>query len=103
VFSPDGQKIFWMSSYPFRDDPWRHGVLSLRAEYMMMDRDGSNMRQVSHFLDPKRPNTDRTNGIAANGEWNPDGRSISALSLTFPNVTSWTITFMGNCGNRGRS
>ena len=103
VFSPDGEKVFFMTSYPFRDDPWRHGFLSLRAEFMLMDRDGSNLRQISHFLDPKKPNTDKKNGIAANGEWHPDGRSISAQSLTFPNVQSWNITFMGNCGNRGRS
>jgi hypothetical protein len=99
VYSPDGEKIFFMSSYPFREEWGRHTVLLLKAEFMLMNKDGSGLRRITHFLTPGSPEYDK-GAIAANGEWHPDGRSISAQTLMSPNVHSWTITFKGNCGNR---
>ena len=100
VFSPDGEKIFFMSSYPFRGDRFGHNLMKLKAEFMMMNKDGSGLQQVSHYFTPGYPEYDKRGGIAANGEWEPDGRSISALQLIFPNVEFWTITFKGPCGGR---
>jgi Tol biopolymer transport system component len=98
VFSPDGEKIFFMSSYPYRSNPWNSNVLFLKTEFMMMDKDGSNLRQISHFNQPGYPEFSYQGSVASNGTWNPDGKSISALNLFFPNVKGWDITFAGSCG-----
>lgn len=101
MFSPDGGKILFMSSYPYRQDPFRHSVITLKTEFMLMNPDGTGLQQLTHFLAPGYPEYDAKNGLAANGEWHPDGRSISAFALQFPEMQSWTITFRGNCGARG--
>ncbi len=98
VFSPDGEKIFFMSSYPYRSNPWNSNVLFLKTEFMIIDKDGSNLRQVSHFNQPGYPEFSYQGSVASNGTWNPDGKSISALNLFFPNVKGWDITFAGSCG-----
>jgi Tol biopolymer transport system component len=101
VFSPDGEKILFMSSYPFRADPLRSTVLFLATEFMLMNKDGTGLQQLTHFNSPGYPesNTQGRQSVAANGEWNPDGRSISALNLFFPSFETSTITFAGSCGS----
>jgi Tol biopolymer transport system component len=98
VFSPDGSKILFMSSYPFRSNPWASTTLFLETEFMMMNKDGSNLRQISHFNDPAYPEYSSGGNVAANAAWSPDGSSLSALDLRFPNYQSWQITFAGTCG-----
>ncbi len=95
VFSPDGTKIFFMSSYPFRDDPWVHNTLFLKTEFMLMNADGSGLEQLTYFNTPghEESNTGGRLSVAANGEWHPDGTSISALNLFFPTYETWTIRF----------
>jgi Tol biopolymer transport system component len=97
VFSPDGTKILFMSSYPFQNDPDSDWAIFLKTEFMMMDSDGSNLEQVSHFNYPGYPesNPPGQGSVAANGEWNPNGQQISALNLFFPNYQTWTIAFGG--------
>jgi Tol biopolymer transport system component len=102
VFSPDGEKIFFMSSYPFRNDRLSHNFLFLKTEFMLMNKDGSGLQQLTHYNSPGYPDYDKRGGVAANGEWYPDGRSISALHLFFPEVEASIITFKGPCGNRSR-
>lgn len=97
VFSPDGQKIFFMSSYPYQADTNSYHIASIKTEFMLMDIDGGNQQQLTHFCD--------TNyypahvGIAATGYWTPDGSKIYAQSLIFPDYNNWIINFSGNCGN----
>ncbi len=100
VFSPDGHKIFFMSSWPFRETPNSDSVLSLKTEFMLMDSDGSNLVQLTHFNTPGYPESDppQQGSVAANGEWRPDGRAISALNLFFPYLQTWLIQFAGACG-----
>jgi Tol biopolymer transport system component len=97
VFSPDGKKIFFMSSYPFRAAPRSDWAIFLKTEFMMMDRDGKNLEQLTHFNYPGYPESNRPHrgSVAANGEWSPDGKQISALNLFFPKYEAWTLSFSG--------
>lgn len=96
-FSPNGEKILFMSAYPYRDDPSSSRVLSIRTEFMLMNRDGSNLRQLTHFRTKGHPHYDK-GGIAANPEWYPDGRGAHLRTLMFPDYIDWTIIFAGPCG-----
>jgi Tol biopolymer transport system component len=98
VFSPDGGEILFMSSYPYRNDPNSYKVLSLKAEFMVMNRDGSNLRQVTHFRELGYPEYSKDGGIAASAEWNPSGRSANLRRLFFPAYEYWDLVFEGSCG-----
>jgi Tol biopolymer transport system component len=99
VFSPDGKKILFMSSSPFRNSRLRHNTLFLKTEFMLMNEDGSGLYQLTNFNSPGYPETNtRPGSVAANGEWHPDGRTLSVLNLFFPEYETWTITFAGSCG-----
>src|SRR5204863_2991572 len=75
VFSPDGEKIIFMSAYPYRSDPNASKVLTIKTEFMVMNKDGANLIQLTHFRQPGYPEYSDLGGIAATAEWNPDGRS----------------------------
>jgi len=94
VFSPDGKKIFFMSSYPFRNQPYSDWAIFLKTEFMTMDNDGSNLQQISHFNFPGYPESDPPlqGSVAANGEWSPNGVTLSALNLFFPSYQTWSIS-----------
>jgi len=99
-FSPDGRKILYMSSFPFKSNPFRHNTLLLHTEFMLMNSDGSGQHQITHFnwSDYPESNARGRGSVAANGEWRPDGRAISVLNLFFPIYETWTIAFNGSCG-----
>ncbi len=99
VFSPDGQKIIFMSSYPYSSNAIYSTAMFLKTEFMIMNKDGSNLQQISHFNQPGYPEYSLQGSVAANGEWGPGGSSVSALALVLPNYNSWQITFEGSCGN----
>jgi Tol biopolymer transport system component len=96
VFSPDGKKILFMSAYPYRSDPKASKVLSIKTEFMLMNADGSEITQLTHFKTPGYPES--STGIAANGVWSPDGRRLSLRQLFFPKYQDWTLTFQDACG-----
>jgi Tol biopolymer transport system component len=99
VFSPNGEHIVFMSAYPYREDPKSSKVLSIKTEFMLMNRDGSQLTQLTHFLQPGYPEYAKKNtGIAANGVWSPDGRTLSLRRLLFPNYEDWDLEFTGACG-----
>ncbi len=98
TFSPDGKKIMFMSSYPYRSNPAMSTTLFLKTEFMMMDSDGSNLRQVTHFNAPGYAESSTAGSVAANGAWSPDGKTFTGLNLFFPKYKSWEIEFAGNCG-----
>jgi Tol biopolymer transport system component len=99
VFSPDGSQILFMSSYPYRADPLSHTVLFLKTEFMLMDRNGNNLRQLTHYNSPgyAESNPPNQGSVAAIGVWHPNGRLISALNLFFPTYQTWWLNFRGRC------
>lgn len=97
VFSPDGKKILFMSAYPYRSEAKASKVLSIKTEFMLMNADGSDLTQLTHFKTPGHPESSK--GIAANGVWSPDGRSVNLRQLFFPKYQDWRLTFQGACGN----
>lgn len=97
VFSPDGKKILFMSSYPYRSDTSSYHTLTIKTEFMLMNRDGSGLQQLTHFRTPGYPESSA--GIAATGYFSEDGSTIYAQSLVFPDYLNWIIKFKGNCGN----
>ena len=99
ALSPDGKKIIFMSAHPYRADPRSSTVLSIRTEFMLMNRDGSGLIQLTHFREPGYPEYSRRGGIAANAVWSPDGRSANLLRYFFPNLEYWDVVFEGPCGN----
>lgn len=100
VFSPNGEKIFFMSSAPFLAEHWAHNAVFLKTEFMLMNKDGSGLQQLTHFHTTGYPESNQPfkGGMAANGSWHPDGKSVSALKLLFPTYETWDITFKGGCG-----
>lgn len=86
-----------MSSYPYQSDTNSYHTLTIKAEFMLMDSNGSNLQQLTHFRDTGY--VESSPGIAATGFWTPDGSRIYAQSLIFPDYDNWIIDFYGNCGN----
>lgn len=105
VFAPNGDKIAFMSSYPYRSDPSSYKTLSLRTEFMLMDSDGSNLRQLTHFNQRGYPEYTDERSVAAGPAWSPDGSQLAAAQLLagghFPAQVTWIISFKGNCGGDG--
>ena len=96
IFSPSGQKVLFMSAYPYRDSADASKITSIKTEFMLMNRDGSNLTQLTHFRTDGYPESSK--GIAANGEWSLDGTSVNLRQLVFPNYVDWTLQFEGACG-----
>ena len=99
VFSPSGNKIVFMSAYPYSDDPNTSKVLGIKTEFMMMNSDGSGLTQLTHFLQPWYPEYSIWDpAIAANAEWAPNGTVVSLRRLRFPDYEDWELDFTGACG-----
>jgi Tol biopolymer transport system component len=98
VFSPDGEKILFMSSMPYRSEPLASTILGLKTEFFIMNKNGSNLQQISQFNRPGAAEYTSKFVVAANGEWTPDGSTLSVINLFFPKYDSWEISFQGNCG-----
>jgi hypothetical protein len=91
VFSPDGEKIIFMSAAPYRADPNASKVLSIKTEFMMMNKDGSGLVQLTHFKEPGHPESGT--GIAACPFWSRDGKTVLLTTLIFPNYEYWELQF----------
>ena len=96
VFSPNGEKIMFMSAYPYRADPKASKILSIKTEFILMNKDGSGLTQLTHFKEPGYPEYGA--GIAATQSWSPDGRSANLSRLFFPKYEYWDSVFRGPCG-----
>lgn len=94
-FSRNGEKIIFMSAYPYRANPDTSTVLSIKTDYMIMDKDGGNLTQLTHLMEPGYPEYSPKNGIAACVEWHPDGVSAQLMTLIFPNNEYWDVVFEG--------
>ena len=55
VFSPDGEKIIFISAHPYRADPKSSTILGWKTEFMLMNKDGSGLTQLTHFREPGHP------------------------------------------------
>jgi hypothetical protein len=95
VFSPDGKQVLFMSSYPYRNDPKAWKTLSLKTEFMLINVDGSGLRQLTHFNVPGYPESfpHGKGAVAACGAWSPERSRILAYSLRFPDYDWWEISF----------
>ncbi len=74
-FSPDGKKIMFMSSECCNWDTSKKKY-SLKAELYVMDADGSNKVQVSHFNGKGHPESSPGRHIVTKGWWSHDGKKI---------------------------
>lgn len=102
-FSPDGKIISRMSSDPYKDSGPAQ-TLTLKSEIMIMNSDGSNNRQLTHFNTPGYVESTSERSVAGVSEWSADGSQLLAVQLLagihWPNTQSWIITFNGPCGNQ---
>jgi len=101
VYSPDGRKIVFMSSYPYRNDPNSYKTTSLHTEFMLMNADGSELQQLTHFNLPGYPES-QGQTVAATAFFTQDGSQLIANTMA-QNISfkgaSWNIRFVGPCGN----
>ncbi|HEY9772937.1 MAG TPA: hypothetical protein V6C81_03910 [Planktothrix sp.] len=107
LFSPDGKKITFMSSYPYRHLKNSDKILSLKSEFMIMDADGSHLQQLTHFQTKGYPEYTPGGSTAAVAWFNREGTELTATQLLsgkhFPNYNIWRIQLSGPCGNSGSS
>lgn len=96
LWSPDGSKIVFMSSYPYQADTNSYHTLSIKTEFMLMDPNGTNLQQLTHFCDTGY--FESGGGIAAVGYFGPGDSCIYAQSLLYPDYNDWVINFYGDCG-----
>ncbi len=99
VYSPNGRKITFMSSYPYHlSDPNSYHTWTLRTEIMLMNADGSGLQQLTHFNEPGHPESQVGNTVAAGGMFQDDGSLfVSVMSPNF-GKTNWQIWFKRGCG-----
>ena len=77
ILSPSGRKIVWVSSEGYDWKP--RNVKSLRTDFWIMDSDGSNKQQLTHFNEPGFPESvSGASVIAADSSWNRDGTRLVA-------------------------
>ena len=101
LYSPDGSKISFMSSYPYRNLPYSDLVIFLRTQVMLMNSDGTNLQQITHFNVPGFPESQKSATVDAVAGFIGDGSQIFATAMG-PSFTktNWMITFEGRCGNQ---
>ena len=101
LYSPSGSKVVFMSSYPFRNKPDSFKMTSLKTEFMLMDSDGGNLQQLTHFNEPGYAESQPKNVVAAVAQFIGDGSQIFATTMSTDSKfgkTNWLITFEGRCG-----
>lgn len=101
VYSPSGKKIAWMSSMPYASQgPAARGTL--RTELMLMNADGSDKQQLTHFGQPGYAESTAERSIVGRSLWSADGTKILVNQLLsgphYPDVVEWLLTFQGKCG-----
>ncbi len=91
-FSPDGEKIIFMSAYPYRANPDSSKVLSIKTEFMLSNKDGTGLTQLTHFCERGQLGFSDKGGIAACADWSRDGKSAHLSRLFFPKYEYWDVT-----------
>lgn len=102
LYSPDGRKVSFMSSYPYRRQRNSNKVTSLKTEFMLMDIGGGHLQQVTHFNEPGYPESQGKKTIAAVAGFVADGTQLFSTVMSTDKSfgkTNWVINFEGTCGN----
>ncbi|HTF04328.1 MAG TPA: T9SS type A sorting domain-containing protein [Bacteroidia bacterium] len=95
-WSPDGNKISWMSG------TFVGGLGSYSTELYLMDANGANQQRLTFFTDPTRAEYIQDTVVVADHYWSPDGRRIFGF-VHFIDSTGWPselyqLEFVGPCG-----
>ena len=110
MYSPNQKKIAWISSLPFPNIIPEYGSLHwvdyrnyLHNEMFLMNVDGTDVQQLTHFNDPSSPEYSPQFGDALYAIWSLDGTQLMIYSGTaevqVPGGNSqWLLTFTGACG-----
>ena len=105
IFSPSGNKIVWSSSSFYQDYnpsdtiPIFHIPKNLKLEVYLMDADGKNKVQLTHFNTPGYKGYHKQSTTGLPHAWSPDGTKLSGTQqLKFPDRRIWMLTFQGACG-----
>jgi hypothetical protein len=98
-YAPNGQRLVWMSSRPYA---WKLGdTAGLKTELLLMDADGGNARQVTHFNTLGWPEYRLEKQIVGGSDW-LDGRHVLLTTVwglwRYPERHVWMVTFAGPCG-----
>ena len=95
-YSPDGEKISYMSTSPFQDFSVRD-ISSIRAEAFLMNPDGSGKQQLTHFSEPGFPEYTSERSVAACSSWSPDGSKLLLSQIlagpNYPKRQMWVVEF----------
>lgn len=110
VYSPNGEKIAWISSIPFGSTiseygtlPWYEYREHLHNEVFLMNANGTDVQQLTWLNDPNSPEHSTQFGDDLLPVWSPDGTSLTVqngvpqIPITGGNST-WLLQFSGNCG-----
>lgn len=101
LYSPDGRKVSFMSSYPYRGKSGSNKTASLQTEIMLMDSNGERLQQITHFNEPGYPESQKKKTVAAFGVFAEDGTrmfmAVMSTDFSFGKM-NWTVTFEGPCG-----
>ena len=86
TYSPDGQKIVWMSSagqnlrfMSGRTSNWQR---FLKSELWIMNADGSDPKQLTFYNDPDAPEYFTRRCFVGDSAWSPDGTRV-AICLNY--------------------
>ncbi len=80
-FSPRGDRIVWMASRGFGPIA---AASELRAEFWIMNPDGSNKRKLTNFNQAGSAEFIAGQAVAADSDWSLDGTRIAAYVITNP-------------------
>ncbi|MFN0062047.1 MAG: TolB family protein [Myxococcaceae bacterium] len=102
LYSADGKKVVFMSSYPFMNWPVNPNTyLNLRTEFMLINSDGSGLQQLTHFNESGYPEFQGGGNVVAAvaGFTAPDTLFGTVMGENF-SKTNWRIQFNGPCGSQ---
>jgi Tol biopolymer transport system component len=78
-FSPDGNRIAWISSAGCACNPRR--ATERTTDLWLMSADGSAPARVTHFSDPARAEYAGAHSRAADSSWSPDGKRLAIFVI----------------------
>lgn len=95
-WSPDGNKISWMSG------TYVGGLGTYSSELWLMDANGANPMRLTYFTDPSHAEYIQDTVVTPDHYWSPDGRRIFGF-VHFIDSTGWPsmlyqLEFAGPCG-----
>ncbi len=77
-YSPDGEKIVWVSSHGYAYDP-ESWAQTLKTDLWMMDADGAKKQRITYFNEPGHAEYAGEQVIMSDNAWSADGNKVIAL------------------------